>query len=196
MSSEETTSSDDGAAGRGAAMTDEEVRERLRAAVRDIPDFPEEGILFKDITTLLLDPEAHVLAVRALADPFRADPPDQILGIEARGFIFGSTLAYELQIGLILARKPGKLPGETESITYQLEYGTDSLEVHKDAIKPGAKILVVDDLLATGGTARGAVELVERLGGQVAGVVFLIELSFLNGRDQLGDRPVYSILRY
>ena len=95
------------------------------------------------------------MAVRALADPFRADPPDQILGIESRGFIFGSTLAHELQVGLILARKPGKLPGETESITYQLEYGTDSLEVHKDAIKPGAKILVVDDLLATGGTARG-----------------------------------------
>ena len=196
MSSEEITSSEDGRADFDAAMTDEEVREKLRAAVRDIPDFPKEGILFKDITTLLLDPEAHVLAVRALADLFRTDPPDQILAIEARGFIFGSTLAYELQIGLILARKPGKLPGETESITYQLEYGTDSLEVHKDAIKPGAKILVVDDLLATGGTARGAVELVERLGGHVAGVVFLIELSFLNGRDQLGDRPVYSILRY
>lgn len=196
MSPEETASSAHGGAGFGADMTGEEIRERLRAAVRDIPDFPKEGIVFKDITTLLLDPEAHALAVKALADPFRADPPDQIMGVESRGFIFGSTLAYELGVGLILARKPGKLPGETESVSYELEYGTDALEVHKDAIKPGAKILVVDDLLATGGTARGAVELVERLGGQVAGVVFLIELGFLNGREQLGDRAVYSILRY
>jgi adenine phosphoribosyltransferase len=175
---------------------DDAVRERLRAAVRDIPDFPKEGILFRDITTLLLDAEALRLAVKALADPFRESPPDQVLGIESRGFIFGSTLAYELGSGMILARKPGKLPAETESVTYDLEYGSDGLEVHKDAVRPGANILVVDDLIATGGTAKGAVELVERLGGHVVGVVFLIELTGLNGRGLLGDRPIYSILRY
>ncbi|MDP6687113.1 MAG: adenine phosphoribosyltransferase [Acidobacteriota bacterium] len=173
-----------------------DVRDRLRNAIRDIPDFPKEGILFRDITTLLLDPEAHSLAVKALAEPFRNDLPDQIMGIESRGFIFGSTLALELGVGFILARKPGKLPGPTLSVSYDLEYGSDSLEVHKDAIQPGSKVLVVDDLLATGGTAKGACELVEILGGHVAGAVFLIELTGLNGRELLGDRSVYSILPY
>lgn len=180
----------------GGGMSDEQVRERLRAAVRDVPDFPKEGILFRDITTLLLDPDALHLAVKALADPFRDNPPDQILAIESRGFIFGGTLAYELGCGMILARKPGKLPAEVEKVSYELEYGTDGLEVHRDAIHPGADILVVDDLIATGGTAKGAVELVEKLGGHVAGVVFLIELTALNGRDRLGDLPIYSILQY
>jgi adenine phosphoribosyltransferase len=178
------------------ATSDEEIRERLRAAVRDIPDFPKEGILFRDITTLLLDPAAHRLAVKALADPFRDSPPDQVLGIESRGFIFGSTLALELDAGFVLARKPGKLPAETEAASYDLEYGSDSIEVHKDAIRPGSRILVVDDLIATGGTAKAACDLVERLGGHVAGVLFLIELTGLNGRDLLGERPVFSILRY
>jgi len=189
MSSEETTSPK-------AGISDDEVRERLRAAVRDIPDFPKEGILFRDITTLLLDPDVHRLAVKALVDPFRDSPPDRILGIESRGFIFGSTMALELDTGFILARKPGKLPAETEAVSYDLEYGSDSIEVHKDAIQPGTKVLVVDDLIATGGTAKAACDLVESLGGHVAGVVFLIELSGLNGRELLGDWPVYSVLRY
>ncbi len=178
------------------ATSDEEIRERLRAAVRDIPDFPKAGILFRDISTLLLDPDAHRLAVKALADPFRDSPPDQVLGIESRGFIFGGTLALELDAGFILARKPGKLPGETEAVSYDLEYGSDSIEVHKDAIRAGSRVLVVDDLIATGGTAKAACDLVERLGGEVAGVLFLIELTGLNGRDILGEWPVYSILRY
>ena len=189
MSSEETALS-------GGAASENDVSERLRRAVRDIPDFPKEGILFRDITTLLLDPEAHELAVRALADPFRDEPPDLVMGVESRGFIFGSTLALELNVGFVLARKPGKLPAPTVSVSYDLEYGSDSLEVHKDAIQPGSRVLVVDDLIATGGTAKGACELVEELGGHVAGVVFLIELTGLNGRDLLGQRPVYSILRY
>jgi adenine phosphoribosyltransferase len=175
---------------------DEGVLERLRAAVRDIPDFPKEGILFRDITTLLLDPEAHRLAVDAMAQPFRHAPPDQILGIESRGFIFGSSLALELERGFVLARKPGKLPGDTASVSYDLEYGSDAIEVHRDSIAPGSRVLVVDDLIATGGTAKAACELVETLGGEVAGVLFLIELSFLNGRELLGDWPVYSVLRY
>ncbi|MCS5702922.1 MAG: adenine phosphoribosyltransferase [Acidobacteria bacterium] len=179
----------------GAAPEDD-VRDRLRKAVRDIPDFPKDGILFRDITTLLLDPEAHSLAVKALADPFRDDLPDRIMGIESRGFIFGGALALELGVGFVLARKPGKLPGPVLSVSYDLEYGSDSLEVHKDAIQPGSKVLVVDDLIATGGTAKGACELVELLGGYVAGAVFLIELTGLNGRGLLGDRPFYSILRY
>ena len=191
MSSEETASGSV-----AAGMSENEIQERLRAAVRDIPDFPKEGILFRDITTLLLDPEVHRLAVEALAAPFRSSPPDRIMGIESRGFIFGSTLALELDAGFVLARKPGKLPHETESVSYDLEYGSDAIEVHKDAIRPGDRVLVFDDLIATGGTAAAACDLVERLGGEVAGVLFLIELTGLNGRDRLGDRPVHSILRY
>ena len=180
----------------GRVAPEDSVSERLRRAVRDIPDFPKAGILFRDITTLLLDPEAHRLAVKALADPFRDDSPDQVMGIESRGFIFGNALALELGVGFILARKPGKLPASTMSVSYDLEYGSDSLEVHKDAIQPGSRVLVVDDLIATGGTAQGACELVELLGGHVAAAVFLIELTDLNGRGRLGDRPVHSILRY
>ena len=137
--------SEDGIAPAGAAP-ENDVRDRLRKVVRDIPDFPKEGILFRVITTLLLDPEAHNLAVKTLADPFRNDLPDQIMGVESRGFIFGGSLALELGVGFILARKPGKLPGPTLSVSYDLEYGSDSLEVHKDAIQPGSKVLVVDDL--------------------------------------------------
>ncbi len=177
-------------------MNSELVEERLRAAVRDVPDFPKAGILFRDISTLLLDPEAHRLAIEAMAHPFRDSPPDQILAIESRGFIFGSTLAYELGSGLVIARKPGKLPATTETVTYELEYGTDSLEVHTDAIEPGSDVLVVDDLLATGGTAKAAVDLVEKLGGNVAGVAFLIELTGLNGRERIGEHPIHSVIRY
>jgi len=177
-------------------MTSGPAEDKLRAAIRDVPDFPKEGILFRDITPLLLDPEAHRLAVEKLAEPFRDDPPDQILAIESRGFIFGGTLSYLLGCGLVIARKPGKLPADTHQVAYDLEYGTDTLEVHADAVEPGAKILVVDDLLATGGTAKGALELVEKLGGVVHGIIFLIELTGLGGREQLGDAPVYTVLKY
>jgi adenine phosphoribosyltransferase len=177
-------------------MTSGSAEETLRAAIRDVPDFPKEGILFRDITPLLADPEAHRLAVEKLAEPFREDPPDQILAVESRGFIFGGTLAYVLGCGLVIARKPGKLPAETHKVTYDLEYGTDTLEVHADAITPGSKVLVVDDLLATGGTAKGALDLVERLGGELHGILFLIELTGLEGREQLGDAPIYTILQY
>ena len=177
-------------------MTSGTAEDKLRAAIRDVPDFPKEGILFRDITPLLLDPEAHRLAVEKLAEPFRDDPPDQILAIESRGFIFGGTLSYLLGCGLVIARKPGKLPADTHEVTYDLEYGTDTLEVHADAIEPGSKVLVVDDLLATGGTAKGALQLVEKLGGRVHGIIFLIELTGLGGREQLGDAPVYTVLKY
>ncbi len=177
-------------------MTSGPAEETLRAAIRDVPDFPKQGIIFRDITPLLLDPEAHRLAVEKLAEPFRDDPPDQILAIESRGFIFGGTLSYLLGCGLVIARKPGKLPAETHEVTYDLEYGTDTLEVHADAIEPGSRVLVVDDLLATGGTAKGALQLVEKLGGVVHGIIFLIELTGLGGRDQLGDAPVYTVLKY
>ncbi len=177
-------------------MTSGPAEDTLRAAIRDVPDFPKEGILFRDITPLLLDPEAHRLAVEKLAEPFRDDPPDQILAVESRGFIFGGTLSYILGCGLVIARKPGKLPADTHEVSYDLEYGTDTLEVHADAIEPGSKVLVVDDLLATGGTAKGALQLVDQLGGRVHGIIFLIELTGLGGRDQLGDAPVYTVLKY
>ena len=193
MSPAEPSSPPGGTAGTGS---DDEIRERLRAAVRDIPDFPKEGILFRDITTLLLDPEALRLAVKALADPFRESPPDQVLGIESRGFIFGSTLAYELGCGMILARKPGKLPWRTVSAKYALEYGFDALELHADAIKNGARVLIHDDLLATGGTARAKVDLVEQLGGEVVGLAFVIELEFLHGREKLEGYDVFSLIQY
>ena len=177
-------------------MTSGTAEDKLRAAIRDVPDFPKEGILFRDITPLLLDPEAHRLAVEQLAEPFRDDPPDQILAIESRGFIFGGTLSYLLGCGLVIARKPGKLPADTHEVTYDLEYGTDTLEVHVGAVEPGSRILVVDDLLATGGTAKGALDLVEKMGGVVHGIIFLIELTGLGGREQLGDAPVYAVLKY
>ena len=178
------------------AMTEDPLAQRLRAAIRDVPDFPKDGILFRDITTLLLDHEVHRDAVHALARPFRDNPPDKVLGIESRGFIFGSALALELGTGLILARKPGKLPAATESVAYELEYGSDAIEVHRDAIDAGSRVLVVDDLIATGGTAKAACDLVERMGAEVAAALFLIELTGLNGRALLGNRPVVSILRY
>ena len=177
-------------------MDEAAIQTRLRAAVRDVPDFPRQGILFKDITTLLLDAEAFRIAVGALCQPYRSKPPSRILGIESRGFLFGAAMAYELSCGLIVARKPGKLPVETERVTYELEYGQDALEVHRDAINPGEQVLVVDDLIATGGTARSAMELIQRLGGEVLGAAFLIELTELGGRRQLDGHRIHSILRY
>jgi adenine phosphoribosyltransferase len=168
----------------------------LRERVRDVPDFPTEGIIFKDLMPLIADPEYFADSIHQLADWARPREPDLILGAEARGFIFGAALAYELGAGFIAARKPGKLPRETVEATYELEYGTDSLHVHRDAVPEGARVIVLDDVLATGGTAAAKVELVAGLGGVVAGVLFVIELTFLNGRDRLNGYDVHSLIQY
>jgi adenine phosphoribosyltransferase len=168
----------------------------LRAFVRDIPDFPRPGIVFKDITPLLLDRDALGHAVGALVEIAKPLEPELVVAAEARGFILGAALALELGVGFVPARKPGKLPHQVASAEYVLEYGLDALEVHADAFAGGARVLVHDDLLATGGTARALCELVERLGADVVGCAFLIELSFLNGRDQLSKYPVRALIEY
>jgi adenine phosphoribosyltransferase len=168
----------------------------LKAKIRDVPDFPKEGIVFKDIMPLLADAEAFRAAVEGLAEFARPRNPDLILGAEARGFILGGALALELGCGFVAARKPGKLPWKTVSAEYELEYGTDSLELHADAIAGGARVLVHDDLLATGGTARAKIDLVEQLGGEVVGLAFVIELEFLHGRDRLAGYDVHSLVQY
>jgi adenine phosphoribosyltransferase len=168
----------------------------LRTKIRDVPDFPTEGIVFKDITPLVADPAYFRETVERLAAWARPREPDVILGAEARGFIFGGALAYELGCGFVPARKPGKLPWETVSATYELEYGTDSLELHRDAIGRGARVIVLDDVLATGGTARAKTELVEQLGGEVVGVIFVIELEFLDGRKKLDGYDVQALIAY
>ena len=168
----------------------------LRDRVRDVPDFPTEGIIFKDLMPLIADAEAFRSTIEHLAEWSRPRRPEVILGAEARGFIFGGALAYDLGAGFIAARKPGKLPRETVEATYALEYGTDSLQVHRDAIDPGGRVIVLDDVLATGGTARAKVELVEELGGIVVGVLFVIELTFLEGRKRLEGYDVHSLIQY
>ena len=168
----------------------------LRDRIRDVADFPSPGIVFKDLMPLIADPEYFGETIRRLAEWCRPREPDLILGAEARGFIFGGALAYALGSGFIAARKPGKLPRETIEATYALEYGTDSLQVHRDAVPPGARVSVLDDVLATGGTARAQVELVEELGGTVAGAVFVLELAFLGGRERLEGYDVHSLLEY
>jgi adenine phosphoribosyltransferase len=168
----------------------------LAAYVRDIPDFPKPGILFRDITPLMASPEAFRAAVDALADYGREVGAELVIGAEARGFLLGPAVANELDAGFILARKPGKLPYETVTAEYQLEYGTDRLELHSDAISPGTRVLVHDDLLATGGTARALCSLVEQLGGTIAGCGFLIELAELRGREQVAPHDVHALLRY
>lgn len=168
----------------------------LKIKIRDIPDFPKPGIGFKDITPLLQDAEAFRYAIDSIAKHYSNDGVDLILGAEARGFIVGGALAYRLKAGFIPARKPGKLPHHVTKAEYELEYGMDTLEMHMDAIKPGDRVLVVDDVLATGGTASAKVDLVEQLGGKVVGVAFLIELSFLNGRSKLGNHDVFSLIQY
>jgi adenine phosphoribosyltransferase len=170
--------------------------EQLKQLIRGIPDFPKPGILFYDITTLLKDSNGFKTAVDSLAEAFQGKQVDRVVGIEARGFIFASAVAYKLGAGFIPVRKPKKLPAETERVTYALEYGTDSLEIHKDGIEPGHQVLIIDDLLATGGTAKAAVELVEKRGGKVVGVGFVIELEFLNGRERLTGYEVVSLLKY
>ena len=168
----------------------------LSSFVRDIPDFPKPGISFKDITPVLASAEALDAAVTQLADLARSLKPDVVVGAEARGFLLGAALARELGAGFVLARKPGKLPHETVRAEYLLEYGTDALELHSDAVAQGARVLVHDDLLATGGTARALCELVEQLDGVVVGCAFFIELAFLNGRQRLAQYDVSSLLRY
>jgi adenine phosphoribosyltransferase len=168
----------------------------LRERIRDVPDFPTEGVVFKDLMPLIADPEYFTETIDRLAEWARPREPALIFGAEARGFIFGAALAYALGAGFIAARKPGKLPRETLEATYDLEYGTDSLQVHRDAISRDSRVIVLDDVLATGGTARAKVELVEGLGGVVAGVLFVIELEFLHGRDRLAGYDVHSLVRY
>ena len=168
----------------------------LRAYIRDVPDFPEPGIVFKDITPLLLEPRAFDHAVRALADHARRLDVQLIVAAEARGFIFGGALAHALGVGFVPARKPGKLPLETVSVEYGLEYGVDQLQLHADALTGGTRVLVHDDVLATGGTAAAKVKLVEQLGGEVVGCAFVVELAFLEGRAQLAGRDVHALVRY
>ncbi|GAB4267634.1 MAG: adenine phosphoribosyltransferase [Deferrisomatales bacterium] len=170
--------------------------EDLRNKIRDIQDFPKPGIVFKDITTLLRDASSFNRAVDLLGHRYLDRPVDVVVGVEARGFVIGSALAYKLNKGVILVRKPGKLPYKTHSTTYELEYGTDTLEIHQDAVDRGQNVLVVDDLLATGGTVRAVIDLVRRMGGEVVECAFLAELGFLHGRDKLGDVPVFSLLRF
>jgi len=168
----------------------------LRRYIRDIPDFPKPGIVFKDITPLLLDPAAFDYAVRVLADYARPRGIELIVAAEARGFILGGALARELRVGFVPARKPGKLPHETVSVQYGLEYGVDELQLHADALTGGTRVLIHDDLLATGGTSRAKIDLVEQLGGRVVGCAFVVELGFLPGRGTLSGYDVHSLVRY
>ncbi len=177
-------------------MSDLLVVPDLKKLIREVPDFPKPGILFYDITTLLKDKLGLRLVIDALKDHYQDHAVDTVVGIEARGFIFGPALAYALGTGFVPVRKPKKLPAATVSVEYQLEYGFDSLEVHKDAIECGQNVLIVDDVLATGGTACAVTKLVEKLGGKVAGVGFVLELEFLKGREKLAGQDVFSLLKY
>jgi len=170
--------------------------EDLRAKIREIPDFPKPGILFYDITTLLKDPASFREAIDLMLEPYKDERVDIVVGMESRGFIFSAPLAYLLKAGLVPVRKLGKLPAETITVEYALEYGSNTLEIHRDSIQPGQRVLIVDDLLATGGTVRGTSELVERLKAQVVGLAFLVELDFLKGRERLEGRRVTSVVTY
>jgi adenine phosphoribosyltransferase len=171
-------------------------QDRLRALIRDVPDFPRAGILFKDITPLLADAEALHVATASMAEPFRGARIDRVVGIESRGFILGAIVARELDVGFIPVRKPGKLPYTSTSIEYALEYGTDKLEVHTDACERAARVLVVDDVLATGGTASATCALMERVGAEVVGLSFLVTLDFLKGRQRLVGRRIEAVLTF
>ena len=170
--------------------------ERVKALVRDVPDFPQEGIVFKDITPLLADPIAFSTVIDLIVVHFGRGNVDKVVGIEARGFILASPVAYHFGAGFVPVRKKEKLPWETESADYALEYGTATLEVHRDAVTPGERVLIVDDVLATGGTAAATAQLVERIGGKVIGIACLIELGFLNGRDKLEGHDLFSLITY
>ncbi|MBU2044505.1 MAG: adenine phosphoribosyltransferase [Candidatus Omnitrophica bacterium] len=168
----------------------------LKKLIRDIPDFPKKGILFKDITTILNDKKAFPSAIDQLAGLIADKDIDYVVAAESRGFIFGAALAYKLGCGFVPVRKPGKLPAKTYRHTYALEYGEDSLEIHQDAFPAGAKILILDDLLAIGGTASAMIELVKKLNGEITAIAFLIELTFLKGKEKLAGYPVYSLIKY
>jgi adenine phosphoribosyltransferase len=170
--------------------------ELIRSTIREVPDHPKPGILFYDITPVLSTPAAYTACIDLLCEQYADSRPDRIVGMESRGFLFGCPMADRLGVGFVPIRKPGKLPCEVESVSYELEYGTDTLEIHTDAIEPGQRVLVVDDLLATGGTARAAVDLVRRLGGEVVSCAFVVELAFLAGRKQISDEQVFSLLSY
>ncbi len=169
---------------------------RLEDLIRDIPDFPQKGILFKDITPLLQDPVAYRSAMERLAAHYAGAGIETVVGVESRGFIFGAALAYLLNCGFVPVRKFGKLPAQTASVEYALEYGTNIIEIHNDAIQSGQRVLIVDDLLATGGTVSAAVELIELLGGHIAGIAFLVELTFLKGREHLSGYDVFALIKY
>ena len=177
-------------------MTSDADIEALKARIRDVPDFPKPGIVFKDITTLLKDPEGLRRTGDLMADLVRGRKVSKVVAIESRGFILGGLVADRLGLGFVPVRKPGKLPARTRKASYALEYGTDSLEIHDDALQPGESVLIVDDVIATGGTARAAAELVEGLGARVSAYLFLIELAFLNGRAKLEGYDVLSLIRY
>ena len=168
----------------------------LKNHIRDIPDFPKPGIIFKDITTLLGHKQAFKHAVDSLAAKFKSKKIDKVVAVEARGFIFGGALAHKLGAGLVPVRKKGKLPWKTNFATYELEYGTDTLFMHTDAIKEGEKVLIVDDLLATGGTVKATIDLIKQQGGKICGICFLIELEFLKGKEKLKEFPIYSLIKY
>ncbi len=168
----------------------------LTRYIRDIPDFPQKGVLFKDITTLLSDAKAYHTAIDILGNRYIGERIDMVVGVEARGFIIGAALAYKLNAGVILIRKPGKLPYKTHRTIYELEYGKDTLEVHQDSIDHGQKILIADDLLATGGTVAAAAQLVEKMGGDIVELAFLIELPFLKAREHLKKYPVFSLIQF
>jgi adenine phosphoribosyltransferase len=169
---------------------------RLKEIIRDIPDFPKKGIVFKDVTTLLRDPVSFQRTVDLLGHRYIDKSIDLVVGIEARGFIVGAALAYKLGAGIILVRKPGKLPYKTHKASYELEYGMDELEIHQDAITKGQRVLIADDLLATGGTVSAVISLIEKLGGEIVECAFLIELNFLKGREKLKPHSVYSLINF
>ena len=168
----------------------------LKSHIRDIPDFPKPGIIFKDITTLLGHKQAFKHAIDSLAAKFKSKKIDKVVAVEARGFIFGGALAHKLGAGFVPVRKKGKLPWKTNFATYELEYGTDTLFMHTDAIKKGEKVLIVDDLLATGGTVKATIDLIKQQGGKICGIAFLIELEFLKGKEKLKEFPIYSLIKY
>lgn len=180
---------------KGETMAEEMIND-LKARIRDVPDFPKPGVVFKDITPLLADGQAFRMALDLLGDRYREQGVQVVVGVEARGFIIGAALAYKLGAGHVVIRKPGKLPSKTQQAVYQLEYGTDTLEIHEDALLPGTRVLIADDVLATGGTMAAAVDLVNRLGGEIVELAFLVELTFLRGREKIEQYPIFSLIKY
>ncbi len=176
-------------------MTQEIIND-LKLKIRDVPDFPKPGVVFKDITPLLADAQAFRSALDLLGDRYQGQGVDVVVGVEARGFIVGSALAYKLGAGHVIIRKAGKLPFKTHRAIYQLEYGTDTLEIHEDAFHPGARVLIADDVLATGGTVAAAIDLVKKVGGEILEVAFLVELTFLKGSEKIQDYPIFSVIKY